>query len=236
MTIASLSRTTYSPFWQAPIAPVKLIYSLFLKAAGYLLLFFGAKEWAEKLKIKAEKIDSNCTSLLVGLWAYGRRFLVSGDNYEESCRGSCYWLIHQYLSKPDSSLAELAKEFEEEAPREAIYWHKNNLIPANLEEKKIWSETTYRGWPVMPKLDPGIYTFLVGHSKNGNEHGKAHRFVFFRGEENLLFDPNTGLSIWEKGDWKPLLDRIASDIRISPVGYFTLECYSYAQRDSKMGR
>lgn len=205
------------------IAPAKLIYAVFLKTLGYLLLFLGAKEWGNKCITNGTIITCGSASLFIGLWSYGRRFLVHSENSEQCCRGSCYWVIDRHFRNPEISLTEIVKEFEGGAPDLAIQWHKNHLVP--IHERKIWSETTFRGWPPMPKLDPGVYTFLIGYSKNGHDHGKAHRVVFFRGEQDLIFDPNTGLSEWVQEDWDLLLDRIASEIRSSKAGYFTLECY-----------
>lgn len=227
MSVAPVTNTHYRPFFQAAIAPIKLIYGIFLKAIGYLLLFLGAKEWGESLKSRGEKIDSQCASLFVGLWAYGRRFLVHGDNSEKSCRGSCYWIIDQHFKNSEKPLVEIAKEFEEGAPIEAIAMHKNQMMPGNLVERKIWSEWTARAWPPMPQLDPGVYMFLVGYSEDANTHGDAHLFALFKQEKSMLFDPDTGLSEWLDTDWEPLLDRIGSEIRSSKVGYFTLECHSY---------
>jgi hypothetical protein len=226
MTIAPLSNTYYRPFFQAAIAPAKLIYGIFLKAIGYLLLFLGAKEWGKILKIKGEEIDSQTASIFVGLWAYGTRFLVHGDNTHKSCRGSCYWIIAEHFNHPEKPLTEIVKEFEGGTPPLAIEMAKNNLKPAQLEEKRVWGETTSGSWPRMPELDPGIYMFLIGHSKDANSHGDAHLFTLFKqGENSLLFDPDTGLCIWKDSDWKPLLDRIGSEIRSTAAGYFTLECH-----------
>lgn len=227
MSVAPVSNTSYRPFFQVAVAPIKLIYGIFLKAIGYLLLCLGAKEWGESLKSRGEKIDSQCASLFVGLWAYGRRFLVHGDNSEKSCRGSCYWIIDQHFKNPEKLLTEIAQEFEDGAPKHAVAMHRDRTIPANLVERRVWGEWTAGAWPPMPQLDPGVYLFLVGHSENANTHGKAHLFALFKQEKPLLFDPDTGLSEWLDSDWKPLLDRIGSDIRSSKAGYFTLECHSY---------
>jgi hypothetical protein len=226
MSITPVASTYYRPFFQAAIAPVKMIYAIFLKALGYLLLFLGAKEWGENLKMKGHQIDSQCASIFVGIWAYGTRFLVHGDNSEKSCRGSCYWIIDQHFANPEKPLTELALEFEDGAPPAAIQMAKDNLRPADLLERRVWSETTPGGWPPMPELDPGVYMFLIGYSKDANSHGDAHLFALFRQEKSMLFDPDTGLSEWHNSDWKPLLDRIGSELRSSKGGYFTLECHS----------
>lgn len=177
--------------------------------------------------MKGEQIDSQTASIFVGLWAYGTRFLVHGDNTEKSCRGSCYWVIDEYFRNPEKPLTEIAKEFEDGTPRAAVEMARNNMKPAGLQERRVWGETTPGGWPPMPQLDPGVYMFLVGYSKDENAHGDAHLFTLFRrGENSMLFDPDTGLSLWKNSDWKPLLDRIGSEIRSSPAGYFTLECHS----------
>lgn len=226
MSVAPISNTYHRPFFQAAFTPIQLIYGIFLKAMGCLLLFLGAKEWGESLKSRGEKIDSQCASLFVGLWAYGRRFLVHGDNSQKSCRGSCYWMVDQHFKDPEKPLIEIAKVFEEGAPLDAIAMHKDHMIPANLVERRVWSEWTAGAWPPMPQLDPGVYLFLVGYSKDANTHGKAHLFALFKEEKSFLFDPDTGLSEWLDTDWTPLLDRIGSDIRSSKAGYFTLECDS----------
>ncbi len=227
MAVALVAHSCYRPFFQAVVAPIKLIYAIFLIAVGYLLSFFGVKEWGKAMQIKGKKIDSRCTSLFTGLWAYGRRFLVHGDNYEQSCRGSCYWIIHEHLRHPEKPLTELAKAFEEGAPKDAIAMHRNNAIPKGLIETKWWSQCTTFRWPPMPRLDPGIYTFLVGFSKDVNTPCEAHRIAFFKQKETLLFDPNTGLSKWAPDDWEPLLNRIKEKIQTEQQGFFTLECYAY---------
>jgi len=226
MTVAPIANTYYRPFFQAVIAPVKLIYGVFLKAIGYLLLFLGAKEWGESLKKRGEWIDAQTAGLYQGLWAYGRRFLVVGNNAEKSCRGSCYWMIDQHFSNPAKPLTELATAFDDGAPIQAIEMHKNNMKPAHLRERKVWEEETVGRWPPMPKLDPGVYMFLIGHSKNAHEHGNAHLFALFKQEKSYLFDPDTGLSEWVDTYFQPLLDRIGSSIRSTQAGYFTLECHS----------
>jgi hypothetical protein len=224
--IPSTSSIPYRPFWQAPLVPVKLVYAIFLKALGYLLSFLGFREWGRQLKIKGEQIESRCASLCIGLWAYGKRFLVHGDNSEASCRGSCYWMLNQYFQQ-QKPLQELAQQFEEGAPKEAIAIHQSGLLPPNLTEELIWQEETAGKWPPMPQLDPGVYTFSIQFFPDPLSPGKAHRFALFNSEKKSLFDPNTGLSEWLASDWTPLLDRIASDIRFSKAGYFILECYSY---------
>lgn len=163
----------------------------------------------------------------MGLWAYGCRFLVYSENRDQSCRGSCYWIIDQHLSHPKRPLEEIARVFEDGAPEIAIQMHRQNMIPDQMEERQIWNVLATDHWPSMPPLHPGIYTFLIGYSKDANHPGKAHRVVLFNEEKKFLFDPSIGLSEWEDSDWVPLLDRIASDIRSSEAGYFTIECNSY---------
>lgn len=229
MAAVSFPTIPYRPFFQAAFIPIKVVYLLFLQVIGGLLLCLGAKEWGKSLIAKAEKIETGCMSLFFGLWAYGRRFLVYSENFDRSCRGSCYWIIDQHEAHPEMPLEEIAKTFEEGAPQAAIYMHKNQIGP-QLEESLIWSETAIDSWPPMPSLDPGVYTFLIGYAKDANDpENKAHRIAFFKEERSLLFNPNIGLSEWEDSDWTPLLDRTAADIRTSQGGYFTLECHSYTK-------
>lgn len=227
MSVALVTPTHYRPFFQALLAPAKLVYAVFLKALGYLLSFLGAQEWGKALQVKGRQIDSRCTSLLTGLWAYGRRFLIHSDNSEQTCRGSCDWFIYQHFNHPEKPLNEFAKAFEEGAPPDAIALHKQNLIPRGLIETKLWSHSYGDRCPSMPQFGPGVYTFLLGFSKEGRPLD-AHRFALIkREEETVLFDPNTGLSKWVDADWEPLLHRIEEDVRRDRFGCFTIECYSY---------
>ncbi len=227
MNISSICTGRYQIAFEAITAPVQLIYGIFLQAIGYLLLCFGAREWGANLKDRGARIDNSMIGLFEGIWAYGRRFLVHTDNFEEVCRGSCYWFIDEHLRDPEKPLEEIAVAFTGGPPEIAIQMHRQYQIPVHLEETKIWQEEGIDNWPAMPNLDPGVYSFFLGYSKDANHPGKAHRFVLINQEEPFLFDPNTGLSIWIPSDWSPLLDRIASSIRTANAGFFTLECYEY---------
>ncbi|MBX7065930.1 MAG: hypothetical protein K1X28_01745 [Parachlamydiales bacterium] len=230
MTIAPICSIPYRPLFEIPLAPIKAIVGLFLKTLGYLLLFFGATEFGKSLQCKGIQYLAGCDALFTGLWSYGFRFLVPSNNYEECCRGSSYWFIDAYLANPERNLEEIALEFQDGAPMAAVEMHRQNTIPASISERRIWSHESARRFPPMPDLDPGVYSILVGFSRDENHPGKAHRFVFIRGiEKSFLFDPNTGLSIWDPADWKPLLERIGSNIRTSSAGYFTIECYNYTR-------
>jgi len=224
MSIALI--TPYRPFFQAVTVPAQIICAVALKILGCLFSFFGANEWGKTVHFKAAKIDSRCESLLQGLWAYGRRFLVASENSGSHCRGSCYWLIDQHFRYPEVPLTELAKVFEDGAPPDAALMHDLNAIPANLIERKLWS---HRNWLPMPALSPGVYTFLIGFSEDENTPQKAHRVSLFIEQASFLFDPNTGLSEWKESDWLPLLERIGANIRTSrvPTSFFTVECYTY---------
>ncbi len=227
MSVALVTTTHYRPFFQAIVAPAKVVYAIFLKALGYLLALLGAKEWGKHLQIKADKIDSRCTSLLTGLWHYGRRFLIHANNYEQSCRGSCYWLVAEHLRHPEIPLTELLKPFETGVPPAALALHKSGL-PPDLTETRLWAYKTEGPWPPPPRLASGVYTLLIGFSENKNTPTNGHRIAFFGNKH--LFDPNTGLSQWAASDWEPLLTRIAQEIRTAPGGFFTIACYSYQKR------
>lgn len=222
MTIAPVCPLPYRPLVELPLAPIKAIIGVVLKALGYLLLFFGV---GKSLKETGTQILSGVDAVLGGLWFYGFRYLVPSNNFENCCRGSSYLFIDTYLADPGKSLEEIAEPFQHGAPQAA----RHNELPATLTERRIWSEETAREVPLMPDLDLGVYTFLVGFSRDENHPGKAHRFVFIRGERSFLFDPNTGLSIWDPADWKPLIERICANIRTSSAGFFTIECYNYTR-------
>ncbi len=234
MTIAPITQHfPYQPVLQALLAPVKIIYGLFLQALGYLLSFLCLSDWGKSLKDRGARISIGCLSLLQGLWAYGCRLRVPSHNYDEACRGSSYLFIERHLADPQKSLEAIAEEFEEGPPESAVQLHVRKMIPTALEEKRFWKEEIMQKWPKCPILDPGAYMFLVGYSRDANHPGKAHLFVLIRqNETSYLFDPNTGLSVWESADWEPLLDRIGSGIRTSPAGYFTLEGYCYSRNSS----
>lgn len=230
MAISLTTQIPYRPIFQAAIAPVKMIYSLFLRAIGYLLHCFGAIEWGKTLRKHADWYDASSFGVLTGLWAYGMRFMVASNNYQRSCRGSCYWFIDQMFSHPEKSLIEIASAFENGAPKVAVKMHKEHLMPKGFKEEKIWTEETVKKWPRMPNLDPGVYTFLVGYSKKTNDPKDAHRFVIIKEKQgSVLFDPNTGLSKWLPSDWEPLLERLGSMMRTGKAGYFTIECYRYTR-------
>lgn len=228
MSVAFVAPTYYRPFFQAVIAPVELVYSVFLKAIGCLLSVLGVKTWGDSLDFKANQILHRFEGLFTGLWAYGRRFLVHGCNYPPSCRGSCYWMIREHLLQPQKPLTELAKAFEGRAPTEAIALHEKRPPPKNLQETVVSTERFTDSFPSMPELDPGVYTFLIGFSRDEMTPGVAHRVAFFRGKESYLFDPNTGLSLWSDSDWDPLLREYAKQLQDAKTGFFTLECYRYA--------
>lgn len=171
------------------------------------------------------QILTGVDAVLSGLWFYGFRYLVPSNNFQNCCRGSSYLFIDSYLADPSRNLEEIAEAFQDEAPETA----RQSELPATLTERRIWSHETARAIPPMPDLDLGVYTFLVGYSRDENHPGKAHRFVFIRGEKSFLFDPNTGLSIWDPADWKPLIERICANIRTSSAGYFTIECNNYTR-------
>jgi hypothetical protein len=224
MNVALLPLRCSHPFFQIVLAPAKMIWALFQRAIGFLLECVGGngRPWIKSAKV----IEGQTQGLLIGLWSYGCRFLVLSENAEKCCRGSCYWLIHAHLAQPKTPLSELARAFEEKAPREAVEMHKKNLMPRGLIERKIWSETAIQKWPPFPDLDPGVYLFFLGYSRDQNHPGNAHLFALFKGETSFLFDPDVGLSEWKEGDWNPLLDRMGSSLRSSRGGYFNLECSS----------
>lgn len=191
-------------------------------------IFFCVLEFGKELSIKGAQIESRCVSLITGICLYGRRLLIASSNDQNSCRGSCYWFIDQYFQKKEKSLPEIACSFEEGAPPEAIRLHQSGSMPAKLAERLIWEAETISNWPEMPELDEGIYTFLIGHSQDEKSPGKAHRIAFFKKKEKMhLFDPNTGLSVWDSQDWSPLLDQIGYAIKEGRAGFFTLRCYSH---------
>lgn len=220
MSVALVAAPIHRPVFQMIGEPIKRIYSVFLLALGSLFLFLGAKEWGKKLQIKGQVIENR----LQGVWAFGKRFMVVSVNLEQKCRGMCYWLIDQHLRHREKPLAELARAFESGTPPAAILMHDQFFV-----EQKLWSVDVKGEWPEFTQLPPGVYTFLIGFSKDLTTPSKAHRIAFFNQPTPLLFDPSVGLSQWEQGDWKPLLSRIAKEIQISPVppGFFTIECYSY---------
>ncbi len=216
---------SYQPFLEAFITPVKLVVSVFLKAVSFFLDTFGAREWARSLEHRAKKIDCGAIALFEGLWNYGFRFKVISENAIESCRGSSYWFIHQLFLGKD--IMEIAKEFEDGPPQMAIGMQKDPNPPTSIQEECVLSIETVDQWPLFPKLDPGIYTILLGYSENVSRPKKGHRVVLLNFETPILFDPSTGLSIWKKSDWKSFLDRKSSVIRTSNAGYFTIAIYSY---------
>lgn len=183
MAVLLVTTTHYRPFFQALVAPAKIIYATFLRVIGSLLLYLGAISWGKRLQVQGEKINSQCTCLLEGLWVYGRKFLVHADNYEGSCRGSCFWLIDQHLRQPKKPLTELVKRFENGAPTDAIWLHQNELIPNGLKEKREWSYQ-FKKPGKMPKIGPGVYTFVISFSSEGQS--KAHRIALFKQKNALL--------------------------------------------------
>lgn len=213
------------PFFQAVAIPVKAIFAIFQYAIGCFLEFFCAIERGRDLKERALRIGASCGSILMGIWAYGQRFLVSSHNYDASCRGSSFYFVDTLLTHPEMSVEQIAGLFEEETPLQAL----NQAMPDSLREERVWSEETQGAWPPMPHLNPGVYTFFVGHYMDANHAGNAHRFVFVKGETSYLFDRNTGLSIWDPSDWKPLLERICSNIRSNRAGFFTVQCFHYTR-------
>lgn len=209
------------------MAPIKAIFGIFLKNLGYLLLFFGATDLGKSLKDRGAHFIFGSDAVLGGFWFYGMRFLVPSNNYEAACRGSCYAFIDAHFENPEKNLEEIALEFQDGPPQSAIQMHRENQIPLSLIERRIWTHETSEDMPPMPDLAAGVYTVLVGFSIDASHRGKGHRFVLVRGETSYLFDVNTGLSIWDRADWKPLLERIGSNLRTSSAGYFTIECYNY---------
>ena len=122
----------------------------------------------------------------------------------------------------------IAGEFEDGAPQIAVQMHRHYQILTDFLETRIWNEEAVNHWPPMPELDSGIYTFLIRYSENATQPGKAHRFLLVKNQgQTALFDPNTGLSIWNSSDWESILDATGSLIRTARAGYFKLECYQY---------
>jgi hypothetical protein len=118
-------------------------------------------------------------------------------------------MIYHYFHSPQIPLDQLAMAFEDGAPIEAVQMHENNTIPEDIEEKLLWE--VERG-VAMPALGPGVYTFVISDRKEG------HRFALFKGETSYLFDPNTGLSLWEDSDWEFLIGRF-------PGAMNQIKCY-----------
>jgi hypothetical protein len=230
-------------------APVKSLYALFLKILGHLLNFFGAKLEGAHCRFRAVQIENRCESLYQGLWAYGRRFLAFSDNhgrafsadlqkYQEKgyCRGGCYSLIDQFFRNPETPLIQLVQPFEEGVPDEVVRLHEARMLPASLLEDRVSTVQTTGDWSAIPTLDAfplGVYTFLLGFSRNLNTPQLAHRVAFFKlREETYLVDLSKGLVVWRGEDWHPLLERIAASIRTSTDArsFFTAEWYRHQPR------
>lgn len=190
----------------------------------------GFETCASALSDRANKIDKAASGLYAGLWQYGCRFITRSVNDEGTCRGACYWVIDQMLSNPNKPVDEIAEAFRDGAPEEAKRLHRERVLPERIRETCIHSEETST-WPPAPNFPGGVYTVFMGFSESPSKPSNAHRVVLISGQTPLIFDPNTGLAFWHASDWNGLLDHIASDIRTSDRGFFTIRYYKYDKLD-----